>query len=57
MVKAASSSRSTAEHWLLHVELLDTELFVWRRVVVPSDLYLDDLHAFRIGDVVYGGVP
>lgn len=69
MVKAASSSRSTAEYWLLHIELLDTQPAIWRRVVVPSDLYLNDLHgvlqgvmgwqdehlhAFRIGDVVYG---
>ncbi|GAB7529160.1 hypothetical protein PS3A_15690 [Pseudomonas sp. 3A(2025)] len=69
MAKAASSSRSTADYWLLHIELLDTEPSIWRRVAVPSDLYLDDLHevlqgvmgwedehlhAFRIGNVVYG---
>lgn len=71
MVKAASS-RSTAEYWLLHIELQGADPSIWRRVAVPSNRHLDDLHnvfqgvmgwqdehlhAFRIGDMVYGGVP
>ncbi|WP_082481869.1 MULTISPECIES: plasmid pRiA4b ORF-3 family protein [Pseudomonas] len=69
MVKAASTPRSRADFWLLHIELQDCVPSVWRRFVVPSDIDLEKLHevlqgvmgwdnehlhSFRMGDKVYG---
>lgn len=69
MNKTVKSSQASLDIWLLHVELLDTAPSIWRRVAVPADLPLEDLHGvlqivmgwedchlhqFRIDNQVYG---